>query len=504
MFARTFFDEEVLGRSVGVTYEEMLAFCRTYVEVARLELMSYIAVEEGSSNVVAFLMVEDVAGPTARTVKTGVMDALEKSTSDSLGKVFHCLEGLHQVFKAKIGVDFRNPLRRGQYFHILSAGAVPEVRGSGVVIAMVAKMYMHLVEGDGGKGYLGMVTEATSFASQRLLKRTLLPDFGWVVEKDLEDFKNPDGKLMFPTAQTSTINLSYQFAASHGSLERTFQEALFYLGSDPRLLDGIPHIALRVYALHTISVAGSAKEPGLFSLDLAGRAKYSAVQTLIKEGKTLTEIRQEVRRMSNRRPPTTLNSNSSLLNLPPPSPPSQLVDIIQHTFPGWRQSLKDIRSVPISSATQTKLMNKLIKTVNSVNSSSINVRAIWVPDKFASTCMRCDSKFTLTNRKHHCRICGLVVCQSCTPTNIPLPPWFKVEGLHRVCLHCTDATIGLDVEKAMEDSAKNGARPRVNSRHGIRSLSSDTSGLNVGKEKKKKGGFWGGRRSKQKSKLGNF
>ncbi|GMH95154.1 hypothetical protein TrST_g3262 [Triparma strigata] len=474
VFARTFFDEEVLGRSVGVTYEEMLAFCRTYVEVARLEQMSYIAVEEGSSNVVAFLMVEDVAGPTARTVKTGVMDALEKSTSDSLGKVFHCLEGLHQVFKAKIGVDFRNPLRRGQYFHILSAGAVPEVRGSGIVMAMVAKMYMHLVEGDGGKGYLGMVTEATSFASQRLLKRTLLPDFGWVVEKDLEDFKNPGGKLMFPTAQTSTINLSYQFAASHGSLERTFQEALFYLGSDPRLLDGIPHIALRMYALHTLSVAGSAKEPGLFSLDLAGRAKYSAVQTLIKEGKTLTEIRQE------------------------------LVDIIQHTFPGWRQSLKDIRSVPISSATQTKLMNKLIKTVNSVNSSSINVRAIWVPDKFASTCMRCDSKFTLTNRKHHCRICGLVVCQSCTLTNIPLPPWFKVEGLHRVCLHCTDATIGLDVEKAMEDSAKNGARPRVNSRHGIRSLSSDTSGLNVGKEKKKKGGFWGGRRSKQKSKLGNF
>lgn len=60
------------------------------------------------------------------------------------------------MFKAKIGVDYRNPLRRGQYFHILSAGAIPEVRGSGVVMAMVAKMYMHLVESE-DNNYLGMV-----------------------------------------------------------------------------------------------------------------------------------------------------------------------------------------------------------------------------------------------------------------------------------------------------------------------------------------------------------
>ncbi|GMH55437.1 hypothetical protein TL16_g01907 [Triparma laevis f. inornata] len=456
VFARTFFDEEVLGRSVGVTYQEMLTFCRTYVEVARLEQMSYIAVESGSSNVVAFLMVEDVAGPTAKTVKTGAMDALEKSTSDSLGKIFHCLESLHQVFKAKIGVDYRNPLRRGQYFHILSAGAIPEVRGSGVVMAMVAKMYMHLVESE-DNNYLGMVTEATSFASQRLLKRTLLPEFGWVIEKDLSDFKNPDGKPMFKTVQTKTINLSYQFAASHGSLERTFQEALFYLGSDPHLLEGIPHIALRVYALHTLSVAGSAKSPRIFSLNLVNRAKYNAVQTLLKENNTITEIRQE------------------------------LVDIVQHTFPGWHQSLKSIRSVPISSSTQAKLMNALIKNINAVNSESINLNAIWVPDKFTSTCMRCTSKFSFTHRKHHCRICGLVVCQNCTPTNIPLPSWFKVDGLHRVCLHCVDATLGTEVERAMNEGKRsnaNGARPRVNSRHGIRSLSSDTSGLQGAKERK--------------------
>jgi hypothetical protein len=42
------------------------------------------------------------------------------------------------------------------------------------------------------------------------------------------------------------------------------------------------------------------------------------------------------------------------------------------------------------------------------------VPAIWVPDQKAETCMRCNSRFGWMKRRHHCRLCGRVVCGSCS------------------------------------------------------------------------------------------
>ena len=38
----------------------------------------------------------------------------------------------------------------------------------------------------------------------------------------------------------------------------------------------------------------------------------------------------------------------------------------------------------------------------------------WVKDELAETCKLCRLKFTLTERKHHCRLCGQIFCQSCS------------------------------------------------------------------------------------------
>eukprot|EP01012_Entosiphon_sulcatum_P037904 TRINITY_DN4885_c0_g1_i1.p1 TRINITY_DN4885_c0_g1~~TRINITY_DN4885_c0_g1_i1.p1 ORF type:complete len:459 (+),score=81.19 TRINITY_DN4885_c0_g1_i1:56-1432(+) len=46
----------------------------------------------------------------------------------------------------------------------------------------------------------------------------------------------------------------------------------------------------------------------------------------------------------------------------------------------------------------------------------------WVPDELVSNCTLCRNPFTLTNRKHHCRVCGNIFCGPCSPHFVALPP----------------------------------------------------------------------------------
>lgn len=42
-------------------------------------------------------------------------------------------------------------------------------------------------------------------------------------------------------------------------------------------------------------------------------------------------------------------------------------------------------------------------------------KAEWIADELRRSCAVCDKVFALRRRKHHCRVCGEVVCASCSP-----------------------------------------------------------------------------------------
>ncbi|KAK5867155.1 hypothetical protein PBY51_011671 [Eleginops maclovinus] len=64
---------------------------------------------------------------------------------------------------------------------------------------------------------------------------------------------------------------------------------------------------------------------------------------------------------------------------------------------------------------------------------------IWIPDPRTTMCMICTCEFTLTWRRHHCRACGKVVCQSCSSNKYCLE--YLKNRMARVCDQCIDVLL---------------------------------------------------------------
>jgi len=47
------------------------------------------------------------------------------------------------------------------------------------------------------------------------------------------------------------------------------------------------------------------------------------------------------------------------------------------------------------------------------------VEVAWMPDRLCKTCYSCDTPFTVFRRRHHCRICGQVFCNTCSGYFVP-------------------------------------------------------------------------------------
>lgn len=59
--------------------------------------------------------------------------------------------------------------------------------------------------------------------------------------------------------------------------------------------------------------------------------------------------------------------------------------------------------------------------------------AVWTQDKQVTYCKQCNKPFSVARRKHHCRHCGDIFCNSCSDNTMPLPSSAKPV---RVCDTC--------------------------------------------------------------------
>ena len=59
----------------------------------------------------------------------------------------------------------------------------------------------------------------------------------------------------------------------------------------------------------------------------------------------------------------------------------------------------------------------------------------WIPDAMAPLCMGCGVGFSLVRRRHHCRSCGRVFCNKCSPNQVSLPR-YGLDKPVRVCNRC--------------------------------------------------------------------
>lgn len=75
----------------------------------------------------------------------------------------------------------------------------------------------------------------------------------------------------------------------------------------------------------------------------------------------------------------------------------------------------------------------------------------WIPNEVSPVCMRCTNKFSVAQRRHHCRKCGFVVCSTCSKKRAVIRNIHPTKCL-RVCTMCHSSLTGMEAEA--EDTAR--------------------------------------------------
>ena len=67
----------------------------------------------------------------------------------------------------------------------------------------------------------------------------------------------------------------------------------------------------------------------------------------------------------------------------------------------------------------------------------------WIPNDFVSYCMNCERDFKWYRRRHHCRACGNLFCDACTPHREEVLPFYGKKKV-RVCVLCHETRMKVE------------------------------------------------------------
>jgi hypothetical protein len=66
----------------------------------------------------------------------------------------------------------------------------------------------------------------------------------------------------------------------------------------------------------------------------------------------------------------------------------------------------------------------------------VGSKTFWMPDKFCKVCYDCGTPFSMFKRRHHCRLCGQVFCNTCSAYNVD-GKGYGLQGSVRACKYCS-------------------------------------------------------------------
>jgi FYVE zinc finger len=89
----------------------------------------------------------------------------------------------------------------------------------------------------------------------------------------------------------------------------------------------------------------------------------------------------------------------------------------------------------------------------------------WQPDSEVSHCPICKKQFKWMFRRHHCRKCGRVVCDSCSPHRITIPRQYIVNPPRPESSSVTAPSGNETIDLTVEDEGEEVTRTRRRSRH---------------------------------------
>lgn len=86
--------------------------------------------------------------------------------------------------------------------------------------------------------------------------------------------------------------------------------------------------------------------------------------------------------------------------------------------------------------------------------AAANGRPVWQANKESINCTKCERPFGVFYRRHHCRGCGMLVCDKCSEHRIELPETYGYgPGKVRVCGPCYELALTLRYEADLQKGA---------------------------------------------------